>query len=90
MADGDKLLAPGRPFPGEVADWKAWLDGVAECEPERFDLVRRNTATGRPSGAPEFVRRLENELNRLLRPQRRGRKPRVAPCELTPDFFDTE
>jgi len=39
------------------------------------NLIRANTYTGRPTREASFVERLEEFLGRLLRPQKRGRKP---------------
>jgi putative transposase len=40
--------------------------------------LRTATRTGRPFGSEEFTRELESETGRLLRPQKRGVKPRVT------------
>jgi hypothetical protein len=37
--------------------------------------IRRCTHTGRPLGSPEFVDSLERELQRPLKPRKRGRSP---------------
>jgi REP-associated tyrosine transposase len=37
--------------------------------------IRRCTHTGRPLGSPEFVNSLERELQRPLKPRKRGRSP---------------
>ncbi len=43
----DPLLAGGRPFPGLVHDWSAWLlRGMGDPV---LDRIRANTSTGRPS-----------------------------------------
>ena len=60
----DPLLAAGRPFPGSIACWATWLDDGPNW-PE-YDALRRNTSTGRPSGCPEFVLRLERQLGRPI------------------------
>lgn len=72
----DPLLSPGRPFPGSIEDWSAWLR--KGLEPEHLESLRVNTATGRPSGSPEFVLQLEKTLGRRLRPALRGPKPNSA------------
>ena len=72
----DPLLSANRPFPDaeRVGDWGAWLaSGLDEAQEK---LIRGNTYTGRPTGEASFVERLEKLLGRLLRPQKRGRKPR--------------
>jgi putative transposase len=72
----DELLDPDRPFPGLIGDWQAWL-AIAVEEPVA-QALRRNTASGRPTGSEEFVRTLEKEAGRRLRrlppgPQRDSR-----------------
>jgi len=72
----DDLLSLNRPFPApaRVGDWAAWLaQGLSEEEATR---IRLNTRTGRPSGDESFVDRLERQLRRLLRPRKRGPKPK--------------
>jgi len=34
--------------------------------------------TGRPCGSKDFIMRLEEELDRILQPQKSGRKPKPA------------
>ena len=70
----DALLADSRPFPGPIAHWSSWL--AQGLDPEAIAELRQNTATGRPTGSPEFTSRLEQQLGRLLRPAKRGRKPK--------------
>ena len=48
-----KLLAPDRPFPGGVEDWAGWLTEGVDLQTD--DLIRANTATGRPTGSDSFV-----------------------------------
>ncbi len=63
-------------FPlGGVEDWSGWLvDGSGDAEV--FAELRRHTRTGRPLGDRGFVERLESLLGRVLRPGKRGPKPR--------------
>lgn len=83
------LMAGERPFPGEVGKegWSGWLArGVDEATLER---LRRNTATGRPCGGEDFVTRLERELDRILRPQKVGRRPKAGTdLDPTADLFE--
>ncbi len=72
--ESDALLAPERPFPGDVGDWSAWL--AAGLDEEATERIRRNTMTGRPTGSPSFVAQLESLLGRTLSPLKRGRKPK--------------
>jgi putative transposase len=44
-----------------------------------LDRLRQATQTGRPFGTPDFVAELEEKLERTLRPQKRGRKPKAEP-----------
>jgi putative transposase len=46
--------------------------------PDAVDRIRRQTSTGRPCGESRFVVQLENLLGRVLRPAKRGRKPKQA------------
>ena len=75
----DDLLAPGRPYPGPVKDWGRWLREPEEVE--EVERLRLATRTGRPCGSEGFVRMLENLLNRVLRPQKRGPEPRPSDQE---------
>jgi putative transposase len=70
----DPVLDPERPFPGAVADWSAWISD--ELEAETIKRIRRNTATGRPTGRSEFVAELERLLGRPLRARKRGPTPK--------------
>lgn len=72
-AEADPLLAPGRPFPGAIGDWQAWLRGGLEAA--HLEALRANTSTGRPTGSPDFVLQLEQRLGRRLRPRFRGPSP---------------
>jgi len=42
------VLAPARPFPGPISDWRAWLGGEAQAEAET--AIRKSTSRGRPLG----------------------------------------
>jgi len=61
-------LAPDRPFPGSIADWATWLD-VGQDQPA-YDELRKSTSTGRPTGSPEFKRRIEKQIGRSFQPKR--------------------
>jgi hypothetical protein len=47
-------------------------------EDDELETLRVHTATGRPCGAPEFVRELERRLGRRLRPFATGRRKLLA------------
>jgi putative transposase len=64
------LLDPGRPFPGPIGDWAAWLR--AGLEEQTAERLRLNTSTGRPTGSNRFVQELEARLGRRLHPRQRG------------------
>lgn len=69
FGDRDQLLAPDRPFPGPIGDWRKWL--AVELDDETLKRLRDNTATGRPTGSRAFVSELERQLDRSLRRLRR-------------------
>jgi len=73
-AEVDPLLSPHRPFPGAIGDWRTWLR--CGLEAPHLETLRANTSSGRPTGSPEFVLRLEQQLGRRLRPRPRGPSPR--------------
>ncbi len=70
----DPLLSKEFPPPGVIEDWAQWLR--VEDDPDAVDRIRRQTRTGRPCGGSRFVAQLEHRLGRLLRPAKRGRKPK--------------
>lgn len=45
----DGPLAPERPFPGPVADWRTWLGGTS-AQNELEVAIRKATSRGRPLG----------------------------------------
>src|ERR1700722_19029729 len=53
--------------------WKAFLR--AKEEESALTAIRVSTHTGRPLGTAEFVHALERSTQRLLAPQKRGRRP---------------
>jgi putative transposase len=80
----DELLSPGGPLVGLSEDWGSWLRrGVDEKTMQR---IRLSTHTGRPCGDSGFVQLFEEQLNRLLQPQKPGPKRRL-PDEMTEDLF---
>ncbi len=83
------LLCDSSPFPGRIAS-AGWADWLAQGLDDRtLERIRRNTATGRPCGDDDFVTRLERDLDRILRPQQAGRKPKGSlDPELTGDLFE--
>ncbi len=68
------------PLQVEVELWRAswdaasWREFVGQAEAEReIQPLRMSTHTGRPLGAPDFVKALEQTLHRSLAPQKGGR-----------------
>jgi putative transposase len=76
----DALLSGPLPWADEVADWSGWL---AEPDDGQAGAIRSATHTGRPCGSAKFIQGLENTLGRILRPAKRGRKPKskLPPAE---------
>jgi len=72
----DAVLSSDFPPPGVVADWAEWLADAA-ADAAAVAALRAHTRTGRPCGTPSFVERIEAALERILRPRKRGRKPRA-------------
>ncbi len=73
----DALLSGEFPPPGVITDWSSWL-----AQPDDEELVariRKETSTGRPCGDAAFLDQLETQLNRSVRPQKRGPKPNQVP-----------
>jgi len=65
------------------ASWNAasWREFVGQADADReIQTLRASTHTGRPLGAPEFVKTLEESLHRSLMPQKGGR-PRKSAAE---------
>ena len=60
------------PMLDEIGDWKGYL--ALDIDEEEAALMRRHERTGRPMGSEQFITRLEEQLDRVLRPQRRGPK----------------
>lgn len=59
-----------------VDDWKTFLgEGMNAAS---YDAIRAGERTGRPLGAPGFVRKLEKKLDRVLAKTKPGPKPKVA------------
>ena len=60
-----------------IPDWCAFLNS-AMPEEELRD-IRQHARTGRPLGDETFLDRLEGMVGRVLKPQKRGRKPKKEP-----------
>jgi putative transposase len=73
LGQPDRYLDDGLPLIGSLENWSAWL-AICDAE-EPIRAIREATATGRACGSDDFIRRLESQCGRSLRPQKRGRKP---------------
>ena len=69
----DDGLAQVGPLLALVNDWRAFL--ASATPEEELQQLRDHARTGRPLGDARFVERLERLVGRVLRPQKRGRKP---------------
>ncbi|HOV72865.1 MAG TPA: transposase [Candidatus Hydrogenedentes bacterium] len=78
----DPLLASDFPPPGVIDNWSEWLS-ITEND-TIITAIRQNTHTGRPCGPPAFIDRLQDLLQRTLRPKKRGRKPKRKDADATP------
>jgi putative transposase len=76
----DPVLSPDFPPIGAIADWGAWLQAEDESA---STYLRRQTHVGRPCGAEPFLSRLEEMLQRPVRPLPRGRKPKKATAQVS-------
>ena len=61
--------------PFAIPNWKAWLNAGMDMEADQF--IRECTATGRPCGDEEFVKRMELENNRDFTRKKPGPKPKA-------------
>ncbi len=60
------------PLLGMVGDWNDFLSGADEIEITKD--IRKHESTGRPLGRDDFIKRIEEDLNRVLICMRPGRK----------------
>lgn len=72
-AGKDDQLVKVKPLLDIVSDWNGFLTLTDE---EELALLKKHERSGRPLGEGSFVERLEEELERLLRPAKRGPKPK--------------
>jgi len=75
LAGNDDQLVTVKPLLDMVGDWQAFLRLTDE---EELALLKKHERSGRPLGETSFVERLEAKTERLLRPAKRGPKPRVG------------
>lgn len=76
IARRDDSLVRVKPLLSRVRS-ESWSDFLsAPTRAEEAELFARHSRTGRPLGDADFVERLEKKLGRVLRPLKRGPKPR--------------
>ena len=75
LAGEDDQLVKVAPLLAMVGNWSEFL---SLSEEEEIVLFRRHERSGRPLGNDAFVDRLEADLARMLRPLKRGPKPRTG------------
>ena len=75
LSGADDPLVKGSPLPKMVGNWREFLTLTDE---EELNLLKRHERSGRPLGGDAFVHRVETELARKLRPQKRGPKPKTG------------
>jgi len=74
LAGRDDQLATVAPLLAMIGDWCGFLNS-AMPEEELRD-IRQHSRTGRPLRDEAFLDRLDGMVGRLLKPQKRGRKPK--------------
>jgi len=74
VAGHDDGLVRVAPLLKRVKDWREFLTEALEVDDA--ELLRRHERTGRPLGQPAFLDRIEKMLGRIVRPAKRGRKPK--------------
>lgn len=75
IAAEDDQLTRVKPLLEMVADWKSFLSLSPE---EEIALIKKHERSGRPLGKDPFVEQLEADLDRFLRPKKRGPKPKAG------------
>jgi len=75
-ADGaNDILVKTAPLLDRVEDWRQFVEQPLEVE--QRESLRTHARTGRPLGSDGFVKRLERQVGRRLRPCSPGRPPRT-------------
>lgn len=73
LAGKDDQLVQVAPLLDMVRDWQSFLALTGEDD---LSLLKKHERSGRPLGDVSFVEHLEHEMERLLRPAKRGPKPK--------------
>ena len=74
LSGRDDRLVEVAPLLAMIGNWNAFLSSAIPEEELRD--IRQHGRTGRPLGDETFVGRLEEMVGRVLRPQKRGPKPK--------------
>ena len=74
VAGRDDDVVSVAPLLQRVKDWREYLTEVLEAQ--ETELWRRHERTGRPLGEAAFLDRVERTLGRIVRPAKRGPKPK--------------
>ena len=74
VAGKDDGVVRVAPLLERVADWRQYL--LEPREAAEQDVWRQHERTGRPLGESAFLERIERRLGRIIRPAKRGPKPR--------------
>ncbi|MCW8915283.1 MAG: transposase [Magnetovibrio sp.] len=70
----DDQLVKVKPLLKKCDDWADLIKG--KDDPDMVKKLQAHSSTGRPLGNKRFLDKLEDQLGRVLRPQKRGRKPK--------------
>ena len=74
LSGRDDLLVEVAPLLTMIDDWNAFLNSA--MPEEQLRDIRKHSRTGRPLGDETFHGRLEEMVGRVLKPQKRGPKPK--------------
>ncbi len=74
LAGEDDDLVTVAPLLAMASDWRGLLRSA--LPEQELEQLRRHERTGRPLGGGRFLTRLEKKLGRVLKPRKRGPKPK--------------
>ncbi len=72
-----------QPVLARYPDFASFL--AADADPDLSERLRRGETIGRPVGNASFIAELERETGRILKPGKRGRRPRTVISALSPN-----
>jgi hypothetical protein len=78
MAGRSTPYVDAEPARSRIDDFAAFLAGTEPGFDTRWREVLKAELIGRPVGAPDWVRGLEQRFGREFSPRKRGPKPRAA------------